>query len=121
MRTPGKSFALDRLEIGAAALHAQHAGSRARGGRARCLHRRVAAAPHDERGLGADQAGGVDEEIETVLPCASASFQREFMAPSPYPNLPAKSPGHVDTVDAPARLLSWTRDRVDAAPCWAQR
>src|SRR5439155_1597489 len=32
------------------------------------LDRRVAAPPDDERGLGADQTGGVDEEIEALEP-----------------------------------------------------
>jgi hypothetical protein len=59
-------FALDRLEVGAAALDAEHRNLPATVIALAGLDRGVAAAPDDERGFGADQARRVDEKIEAV-------------------------------------------------------
>ena len=63
----GEVLHLDALEIGAAALHPQHARRPVPVIALVPLDRGVAAAPHHEGGLGADQPGRVDEEIEIVL------------------------------------------------------
>ena len=55
---------LDRLEIRAAALDAQHGNVAPAVIALGDLDRGVAAAPHDQRGLGADEAGGVDEQVD---------------------------------------------------------
>src|SRR5262245_10976141 len=62
----GEVLLLDALEIGARSLDAQHAHLAAAMVALGELHRGVAATPHHQRGLGADEAGGVDEEAETV-------------------------------------------------------
>ena len=55
---------LDRLEVRAAALDAQHGDVAAAVIALGDLDRGVAAAPHDQRGLGADEAGSVDEQFD---------------------------------------------------------
>src|SRR5262249_33345347 len=60
----GEILLLDALEIGAAALDAQHAHLAAAVVALDALDRRVAAAPHDERGLRSDEAGRVHEQVE---------------------------------------------------------
>ena len=61
---PGEVLLLDALQIGAAALDAEHPHLAAAVIALRALDRRVPAAPDDERGLGANQARGVHEQIE---------------------------------------------------------
>ena len=60
----GEVLLLDALQIGAAALDAEHPHLAAAVIALGALDRRVPAAPDDERGLGADQARGVHEQIE---------------------------------------------------------
>ena len=62
----GEVLLLDALEIGARSLDSQHAHLAPTMVALGELDRGVAPAPHHQRGLGADEAGGVDEEAEAV-------------------------------------------------------
>src|SRR5262249_7864576 len=103
----GEVLALDRLEIGPAALHAQHRDLAAAVIALDGLDRSVAAAPHDQRSLGADQARGVDEAIEL----------REFAGFGVIP--PRSHRGGVITWPALTRL--WTGRGACSAPRSAPR
>src|SRR5919106_5276301 len=107
-------LALNRLEVGAAALDAQHGDLAPAVVALGDLHGRVAAAPDDQRGLGADQAGGVDEKIDAfercglgVVPARSHRAHHttaRFHSSLPRPHTPftgARHPG--------SRLDSWWR------------
>ena len=59
-------LALDRFEVRAAALDAEHGDLSAAVVPLAGLDRGVAAAPDDERGFGADETRGIDEKIEAV-------------------------------------------------------
>jgi hypothetical protein len=59
-------LALDRLQIGAAALDPEHRDLAAAVIALAGLERGVAPTPDDERGLGTDETRGVDEKIEFV-------------------------------------------------------
>src|SRR5262249_5930430 len=63
---PGKILALDRFEIGAAALHAEHGDRAAAMIALDALDARVAAATAAQRGLGADEPRGVAEKVEAL-------------------------------------------------------
>src|SRR4029453_5222414 len=89
MRHPhaGEVLALDRLEIGAAALDAQNGDLAPAVITLPELDGRVAAAPHDERGFGTDQGRRVDDEIDagqrggfSVVPARSHRGQRYHAA-----------------------------------------
>src|SRR3989449_9447681 len=62
----GEILALDGLEVGAAALHTQHADLTAAVIALDGLDGGVAAAPDDQRGLGADEPRGVHEKVEAL-------------------------------------------------------
>src|SRR5215468_11114709 len=62
----GKVLLLDALEIGARSLDAEHADLAAAVVPLRELDRGVAAAPHHERGLGADEPRAVHEKAEAI-------------------------------------------------------
>ena len=64
MRTPGKSFFWMLLRSEPLPLTRRTRISRPAVVALGALDRGVAAAPDDQRGLGADQARGVDEEVE---------------------------------------------------------
>ncbi len=98
----GEILRRDALEIGAAALHAQHARRPVPVIPLVPLHGRVAAAPDHQRGLGADQAGGVDEEIEIVLAL------RVRVAPSGVHG--------AITIPESSRQITWPRSPVPNHP-----
>ena len=62
----GEMLALDALEVGAGALHPQHPHLPTAVVALDLLDGGVAAAPDDERGLRADEARGINEEVEAV-------------------------------------------------------
>ena len=62
----GKVSTLDGLEVGAAPLDPEYGDLPAAMVALACLDRSVAAAPDHQRGLGADQARRVDEEVKAV-------------------------------------------------------
>ena len=80
-------LALDRFQIGAASLHAQDVDRPVAVIALGRLDRRVASPPHDERGLGTDQAGGVDESVELG---EIAGFDVAPAGPHPGPTIPRR-------------------------------
>ena len=64
---------LDRVEVPAAALHEERFAAIAEKRRNGSLERRVPAAVHDEVGVLADEAGGVDTERERLTPARSVA------------------------------------------------
>jgi hypothetical protein len=62
----GKILPLNDLEVGPRTLHAEHAALAAAVIPLGLLDGGVAPAPHDQRGLGADQPGRVDEKVEPL-------------------------------------------------------
>src|SRR5258706_16238205 len=115
----GEILRRDGLEVGAAPLHAQHPRRPVPVIPLVLLDRGIAPAPHHERGLGPDQAGRVDEEIELApalrVRIAPSGIHGAITIPETSRQITwrrAEGGAHIDTparASYRSRVTAWTR------------